>query len=122
MISRSDGGQRVELVAIVEEAEVVNRGMLRHVDDRAADRTRSSPRGNGRGVALEVREELGAALVLVDAADVDRERPLHPERAAGTVRVGPLGHVRSDADDHAGHRRVVRRPPGSSRALPASCT
>ena len=46
-----------------------------------------------------MREQLAATLVLVDAPDVNRERPLHPELAAEARRIGPLGHVRSDPDD-----------------------
>ena len=53
-------------------------------------RTRSRPRGKAARTA-EVGEELGAALVLVDAADVDRERPFHPELAAEPLRLGALG-------------------------------
>ena len=52
-------------------------------------------------VALEELEELAAALVLVDAADVDRERPLDVELLPKAPRLRPLGNGRTHADDDA---------------------
>ena len=49
--------------------------VLRHRHDRVADQHQIQPAREGARVALEVIEQLAAALVLVDAADVDRERP-----------------------------------------------
>src|SRR6185503_17983310 len=50
-------------------------------------------------VRLEVLKELGAALVLVDAAHVDRKRSVDAELLPEPVRIGRLWHVRADADD-----------------------
>ena len=61
-----------------------------------------------RAVVLEEFEQLGAALVLVDAADVDREAIAHVELLPEAPGVRALGNLRADADHHAGHRLVVR--------------
>ena len=52
--------------------------------------------------ALEKLEKLLAALVLVDASNVDRKCAPDPVFLAKTVGPGPLGHVRTDADYDAG--------------------
>ena len=52
-------------------------------------------------VALEEREELFAALVLVDAPDVNRERPLDVELLPEPPRLRAIRNLRSDADDDA---------------------
>ena len=61
-----------------------------------------------RAVMLEELEQLDAALVLVDAADVDREAIAHVELLAEAPAVRSFRNLRADADDHAGHRLVVR--------------
>ncbi len=61
------------------------RGCFGIGDDRAADQHQVEAARERRGVALEVAEQLRAALVLVDPADVDRERPLDARTCAGTA-------------------------------------
>ena len=62
------------------------------------------PAGRDLAVALAEVEQLGAALVLVDAADVDRRTGrAMPDCCRKRVGVASRRHLRADADDHAGH-------------------
>ena len=96
MISTSAAASASNLSSSEQEAEMPDARMLRNRRARLEPiRTRSRPRGYIDRVALEVREQLRAALVLVDAADVDRERALHvellPESAtAACARESPI--------------------------------
>ena len=69
------GGHRVELVRVVEEAEVPDARMLRHRQQRVADQDERQLAGRILQIALKELEELLAALVLVDAADIHGKRP-----------------------------------------------
>ena len=56
---------------------------------------------------LEEIEQLDAALVLVDAPDVDREAIAQVELLPEAAAVRAFGDLRADADDHAWHRLVL---------------
>ena len=60
-------------------------------------------------VALEELEQLLAALVLVDAADVDGERAADVVLLPEARRLRVLRHLRSDADDDRRHVAGCRR-------------
>jgi len=99
-------GDRVELVLVWHESQVADPRVRRHRDHRAADEhERQAPRKRRR-VPGEVLEELLAALVLVDAAHVDRKRLADPELPAESLRVGALRHLGSDAHHHRRHVAV----------------
>ena len=93
MISRSAAASASNLSWSDRKPEVVDAVVLRDRHHRACrSARRSRPRGNVARVALEVVEQLAAALVLVDPADVDRERPVDARSCrrnrAGSVRAG----------------------------------
>jgi len=85
--------------------------VLWHLDDRIAGEDQLQPARKRRRIPLEVREQLAAALVFVDPADVDRERPADIELAAEPRPVGPIRHIRTDPDDDAWHSVVLRYGP-----------
>ena len=71
--------------------------------------------GRDFAVALPEVEQLGAALVLVDAADVDRRPAVDPGALAEALGAGIGRHLRPDADDDARHvvasgHRLQQRP------------
>src|SRR5690606_30079164 len=68
------GGKRVELVLIGDEAEVPHARVVRNRNDGRADEDEVETAWMLSGVAIEILEELRAAFVRVDAADVNRER------------------------------------------------
>ena len=76
MIEHVGGRERVELVLVGEEPEMPDARVLRDLEMLRPDQHQVEPVRVHHGVALEELEQLAAALVLVDAADVDRERPL----------------------------------------------
>ena len=102
MISTSAAGQRVELVLVRQEprdggcADASGIGSTLRPDEHQIEAVRVH-----HGVALEVREQLRAALVLVDAADVDRERPRDVELLPEPPRLRAFRNLRADADDDA---------------------
>ena len=109
MISRSAAASAVELVAIVEEAQMVDARVLRHVDDR---RCRPGP---GRGRAGRPRRSAGSARRARRSPCSRRcgrcrsRTAADLELAPEALRVGALRHVRADADDDAGDRGVAGR-------------
>ncbi len=109
MISSSDAGDRVELVDVIEETEMSDARMLRDVEQRVADQDERQPPGRFLQVRVEELEQLLAALVLVDAADVDGERTADVELLPETRRLRIGRHFRADADDHATARPDCRR-------------
>ena len=98
------GGHRVVLVLVLEEAEVMNARMFGNRDVRRADQHEVHAVDERRAVVLEEFEQLDAALVLVDAADVDREAIAHVELLAEARR-------RSTAREFPSRRRRPRRAP-----------
>ncbi len=97
----------VELVLVVDEAEVVDARVPGDGDDGRADEHQVHAVDERGAVVLEVLEELGAALVLVDAAHVDREAVADAELLAEAAGVRSLGHFRSDTHHHARRLRVA---------------
>ena len=101
--------QRVELVLVRQKAEMMDAVVRRHLDDGLANQHEVQPARERHRVSLEVVEELCAALVRVDPADVNRERPVDPWRRRKRPGVGVGRHFRADADDNAWHVLVPRR-------------
>ncbi len=65
------GGQRVVLLLVADEAQVPDARMIGHGQHGRADEHQREPARRDLAVALPEIEQLGAALVLVDPADVD---------------------------------------------------
>ena len=112
-------GHGVELVLVGQEPEVVDAGMFGNRQDRRADEHQAQRSWHAARKAPEEVEQLAATLVLVDATDVDRKRTRDAMLLPEPIGVGLLGHVRADANDHAGKRRR-RRHAAASPALRAS--
>ena len=105
------GGHRVELVRVGEEAEMADARMLGNRQDRRCRSARDrAPRGNVARSAGSKSNSSAAALVLVDAADVDRER-------AVDVELLPEARRARCARARPSRRRRRRRAPS---ALPAT--
>jgi len=86
---------------------VANALVLGDRQQRVPDQDQRELAGRILQVALEELEQLVAALVLIDAADVDRERSADVVflAEAGALRI--VGHLRSDADDDSGNGFVA---------------
>ena len=102
------GGHRVVLVLVFEEAQVMNARMRRNCHVRCTDQHQVHAIDQRRAVVFEELEQLEAALVLVDAANVDRESVAHLELLAEAAAVRPFGNLGANADHDARHRLVVR--------------
>ena len=116
------GRHRVELVRVVQEAEVPDARVLGNRQQRVADQHQRQPAGGVAQVALEELEQLRAALVLVDPADVDRERSADVVLLTEPGRLRILRARRTRCRQRRRARPDCRTRPGSSRALRASCT
>jgi hypothetical protein len=82
-------------------------GMIRDPQQVVAyQHERELPRGVSN-VRLEEIEQLGAALVRVDAADVDGKRPANVELVPKPSWLGARRHVGSDPDDDRRHAPIV---------------
>src|SRR6478609_8124569 len=79
---------------------MVNPRMLRDRHDCAADQNEIETTRKSGCVAKKEIEELLAALVLVDAADIDGKRPSQVVLPAKSFRIRSRRDVRTDADDH----------------------
>ena len=101
------GRHRVELVGIVQESEVANAGMIGHRQQGVADEEERELARWIAEIALKKFEQLRAALVLVDASDVDGKRVPDVVLLAEPVSPRVLGHLRPDAHDHARHLLIA---------------
>ena len=102
MISTSAAAIASNFSVVGEKPEMADPRVVGHRQDGLADEHELKPARHRARVALEVLEQLLAALVLVDAAHVDRKRAGDAELLPEPLGLGTRGNVRADADDDAG--------------------
>ena len=103
------GRHAVELVLLGHETQVRHARVVGDRQDGVAAQHELERTLPGPGVARVEREQLVAALVLVDPPHVDRERTPDPELLAEPLRLDARRHFRTAARHDRRHPRIAGR-------------